>query len=200
LALDNCREAGTLTSGSLRMAIISIGGTANNPVLTADATITDFVSTEGNVSERSNGRFRVTVDESNPASTAVTLLSDNMSAQRLVGGQLVASRTLTNLSLREVINDTTGQSTATSAFVATGNFPGLGEGSFQVETLQDVITPGGAARPSTGRIRITGAANATIAATVVPTGVQLEIDRDGNGTVDVTRVLTWAEVDRLVGA
>jgi hypothetical protein len=150
------------------------------------------------ITERSNGIARLVVDESSPAVSVLTVSSAGLSTQRLAGNQVLATRTLTDMSLREVIDNASGQVTSTAALVATGNFPRLGEGSFQVETLQPVVTAGGALHPNSGRIRVTGANGATILMTVQTTGLRLEIDRDGNGTVDATRTLTWAEVDDLV--
>lgn len=193
-----CNEAGAVINGTLSMAVLGFSGTATNSVLTTEATLTDLQTTAMGVTERSNGTVRLVIDDSSAAATVLTVSSAGLSTQRLAGNQVLATRTLTDMTLREVVDNASGQVTSTAALVATGNFPRLGEGSFQVETLQPVITAGGALYPNSGRIRVTGANGATILITVQPTGLRLDIDRDGNGTVDATRNLTWAEVDDLV--
>jgi hypothetical protein len=192
---SSCVEAGVTTVGGLSMAIVAIGGTDAAPLLTADVLSANFEATIAGVTERTNGTMRITVDQTNPATTLVALSSANITTQRLRSGTVRATRTLANLAVRESLNTATGQTTTTAAFIASGTFPRLAEGSFEVQTPQPIIQDGGAVRPRSGQIRIIGANNASVLATVLATGMQLEIDSDGNGTVDTTRTLTWAEID-----
>jgi hypothetical protein len=195
---SNCAEAGVTTVGSLSMAIVAVGGTEAAPLVTADLSLANFEATIAGLGERTNGTMRITIDDTNPATTLVALSSSNITTQRLRNGVVRATRSLSDLNVRESINNATGQTTTTAAFIASGNFPRLGEGSFEVQTLQPIIRDGGALRPRTGQIKIIGASNASVLATVVATGMQLDIDNDGNGTVDNTRTLTWSEIDALL--
>lgn len=192
-----CKEGIAIANGSLSLRVVSISGTASNPLVTFDVSAQDFDSTVGPLSERTNGTLRITVDDTSDAVSVVTATSDRISTERRVNGTLRASRVLSALNLRESIVAATGQSTGTVALIASGTFPRLGPDavSFQVETLQPIVTNEGAAHPSAGQIKVTAANNASIVATVLATGLRLEIDRDGNGTIDETRELTWAQVD-----
>ncbi len=173
---SNCVEAGATTVGGLSMAIVAVGGTAAAPLLTADVSLINFEATIAGLAERTNGTMRITVDETNPATTLVAISSNEITTQRLRNGVVRATRTLANLNVRESMNNTTGQTTTTAGLIASGNFPRLGEGSFEVQTLQSIIQDGGALRPRTGQIKIIGANNASVLATVVTTGIQLDID------------------------
>lgn len=195
---SNCAEAGITTAGSLSMAIVAVGGTADAPLVTADVSLANFEATVAGLAERTNGTMRITIDDTNPATTVVAFSSANITTERLRNGVMRATRSLTNLNVRESLNNTTGQTTTTAAFIASGNFPRLGEGSFEVQPVQPIIRDGDALRPRSGQIRILGANNASVLATVVATGLQLDIDSDGNGTVDSSRTLTWAEIDALL--
>jgi hypothetical protein len=196
--LNSCREAGSTIVGTFLMTLVSVSGTGENLLLTTDVALTDLTTTTAGVTETANGTLRLIIDDTNPAVTQTRATGSSMTTQRIVNGQVVASRTVANFDLRSTLDDATGQGTTTAALIASGTFPRLGEGSFQVETLQPVVTPGGAVRPSSGRLRATGANGGNIVITVQSTGLLLEIDRDGNGTIDATRTLTWAEVDDLV--
>jgi hypothetical protein len=195
---NTCVEAGVTTVGALSMAIVAVSGTTTAPLITADVTLANFEAAAAGLAERTNGTMRITIDDTNSANTLVTLSSTTITSQRLRNGVLRATRTLSNLNVRESTNNTTGQSTTTAAFIASGNFPRLGEGSFEVQTLQSIIRNGGALRPSSGQIKILGANNASVLATIVATGMQLDVDSDGNGAIDNTRTLTWAEIDALL--
>jgi hypothetical protein len=200
LAFNACSEGGTTSNGTLTMRLVAVSGTATSPVLVYDIAVSDFDNTSGSLSERTNGTLRMTLDLSNLNVIAATTTSDRIAVEQRVNGVLRASRSLTAMALRNIVDINAGLDTATVAFVATGDFPRLGASavSFQVETLQALVTGAADVHPRAGQIKITAANNATILATVQATGMLLEIDRDGNGTVDETRNLTWAEVDALL--
>jgi hypothetical protein len=195
---SNCAEAGVTTVGSLSMAIVAVGGTDAAPLVTADVSLANFEATVAGLAERTNGTMRITIDDTNSATTQVAFSSANITTERLRNGVVRATRSLSNLNVRESLNNATGQTTTTAAFIASGNFPRLGQGSFEVQTVQPIVRNGGALRPSSGQIKIFGASNASVLATVVATGMQLDIDSDGNGTVDSSRTLTWTEIDALL--
>jgi hypothetical protein len=198
IVFRNCVEAGVTTVGSLSMAIVIIGGTDLAPLVTSDVSLADFEATIAGLTERTSGTMRITVDDTNSTTTLVTFSSTNITTQRLRNGVVRATRTLTALNVSELLNNATGQTTTTAAFVASGSFPQLGQGSFEVQTRQPMVRDGGALRPRTGQIKIIGANNTSVLATVLATGMRLDIDSDGNGTIDATRTLTWAEIDALL--
>jgi hypothetical protein len=66
----------------------------------------------------------------------------------------------------------------------------------RVETLEALRTNAFAENPISGVLRIRGADNASITITALDeVTVQLEVDSDGDGSVDATIVTTWAELD-----
>lgn len=69
-------------------------------------------------------------------------------------------------------------------------------GQLFVETLEAVRTNAFADNPISGVLRIVGASDGSITVTALDeTSVQLDVDVDGDGTIDATIVTTWDELD-----
>lgn len=193
---NNCQEAFGTANGTLSMTFVQIDSAQTYVI--ADATLTTFTVSVGNVAERANGSIRLTSDERSATQTITEVSSGGFTFERLVAGQVRATRTLIDYQYRSVETNATGDSSETFSYTATGSFPRLGEVSWQANTTASVVTPGNALHPSSGAGKVTGASGRSVAITVIATGLHLDIDQTGDGVVDVTRDLTWAEVDALL--
>jgi len=72
-------------------------------------------------------------------------------------------------------------------------------GSFTYETI-DIFTGTGNSEPSSGTMEITGADGSAITLTALnTTDVRLEIDTDGNGTIDTTITTNWDALETELG-
>lgn len=191
LTFSNCAEDGTTLNGSLRFTLVSFNDTGT--VFTVDAALTNLRATTGNVVERLDGSMRMTLDDSSPTQSVITLTTPFIATERVVAGDVRASRSLRALNMQEVLEDA-GSVTTTSNFVASGIFPELGEVSFQVQTVQALFTPAQEVHPTSGVLRVTGANNTSALLTIGPDTVEIDVDNNGDGTVDTTLVLPWDEI------
>jgi hypothetical protein len=191
LTFTNCAEDGTTLNGSLRFTLVSFNDAGT--VFTVDVALTNLRATTGNVVERLDGSMRMTLDNSNPAQSTTTLSTPFIATERVVAGEVRASRSLRELTMQEVLDDTTGSLT-TAAFVASGSFPELGDVSFRVQTVQVLFTPLQEVHPTSGVLRVTGANNTSALLTIGPDTVQVDVDNNGDGTPDTTLFLTWDEI------
>jgi hypothetical protein len=192
LTFNNCTEDGATLNGSLRFTLVSFNDAGT--VFTVDVVLTNLRATTGNVVERLDGSMRMSIDNSNPAQDIVTLSTPFIATERVVAGQVRASRSLRELTMQEVLDNATGNLTTTSAFVASGNFPELGDVSFRVQTVQALVTPVQEVHPTSGVLRVTGANNTSALLTIGPDTVQVDVDNNGDGTTDTTLTLTWDEI------
>lgn len=198
ITFNNCSELGTTSNGALAMQIVSVSGTGSALVLTTDATLTDFSVVDGPITERTNGTMRLTIDDSRADQTVITASSNNITSERRRGSELLSTRSITAWNMLSVSSDSSGLTSTTNNLVATGRFPVLGEGSFQVETLQPIVNNLTSPYPTAGRIRVSGANGSNLVATVQSTGLLVDVDADGNGTADSSRTFTWAELEALI--
>ncbi len=193
LDFDRCRESDAMLDGRLAMRFVSVSPDLTQ--LTADATATALTATVGAVAQRADGTIRIAIDESVATRSLLRVTSDAFGFRRLVGGTVRTTRTLFDYDYRLETATATGQTTESFAYVASGTFPLLGEVSFAVESTAPVVTPGGAAHPASGAATVTGRNGTTLDLTVVPTGVKLDLDRAGDGSVDWSRTVTWATIE-----
>lgn len=192
LTFNNCTEDGVTLNGSLRFTLVSVNDTGT--AFTVDVVLTNLRATTGNVVERLDGSMRMSLDDSNPAQNTVTLSTPFIATERVVAGEVRASRSLRELTMQEVLDKATLDLTTTSAFVASGSFPELGDVSFRVQTVQALITPAQEVHPTSGVLRVTGANNTSALLTIGPDTVEIDVDNNGDGTVDTTLFLTWDEI------
>lgn len=83
-----------------------------------------------------------------------------------------------------------------SSVTMTGSFVAQSIGGrATISTPQALSTQAGATYPSQGQVLIAGASGSTLLATVLnATQVQLQVDANGDGTIDGTTVVTWASL------
>ena len=139
--------------------------------------------------------MRITLDETSSATTTLTLSGSSLSFDRLVNGAARATRTLSNYNYQLATTLATGTTSQSFSFTASGSFPRFGTVSFAAQTTQPIVTLAGAAHPSSGAGKVTGANGTSVTVTVISTGVRLDVDTNGDGTIDATLTRMWAELD-----
>lgn len=194
LTFSACVETpGLVLDGSLGISVVS--STATLQVW--DIQATNLSITLGDIVWRESGSTRVTIDDRTAGVSMVTSTSARSSYFRSVGGQQRASYTLLNSTLTSAQDTTTGMVTATASFVATGTFNGLGDVSYKVETPAALQGPADATHPTSGTVKITGAANASLLLVLGATSVRVLADYNGDGVADSDTTRTWEEIDAL---
>ena len=193
LAFNSCVEGTETLTGTLSVTLVSTssGGKLN----VVDATASAFTIATTGLGERLNGGMRITLDETSSATTAITLSGSSLSFDRLVNGAARATRTLSNYNYQLATTLATGTTSQSFSFTASGSFPRFGTVSFAAQTTQPIVTLAGAAHPSSGAGKVTGANGTSVTVTVISTGVRLDVDTNGDGTIDATLTRTWAELD-----
>lgn len=106
-----------------------------------------------------------------------------------------AARTMSSYTLDLARTTATGSVAANFNFKCSGTFPNISAVSFDVRTTQAFVAPRGATRPTSGVAKVTGANGSNATITVVSGGVRLDVDTNGDGTVDSTQSLTWAQLE-----
>ncbi|UUX96744.1 hypothetical protein [Aquabacterium sp. J223] len=184
-------------SGSMALTIVQAN--ANPTLFVADGTLTNLTLSRGTRVDRLSGPLRLSFDDRAGSQTVIDATSSGLTYTRLVNDNLRSQRTLTDYTYRAVITASNGQTAETFSYAATGNFERLGQGvAWSASTTQPLVTPAGAARPASGAGRILGAAGRSVAVTVTPTGLRLDIDHSGDSGTDTTSDLTWAQFDALL--
>jgi hypothetical protein len=196
-----CVEAGERLDGTFALTIAAVNATETSYRLELAAT--NFGITSGGVGERLNGTLQIALDDTSPTQSLIGVSSASFSVDQLVGNTVRASRTLSDFDYRLALTTATGATSETFTFTASGNFGAIGSSpvSFLSATVTPVVTTSASAlRPSSGSMRVTGSGGATVLATVISTGLRLAVDANGDGVAEETRDLTWAELDRQLGA
>ncbi len=184
-AFDNCleEEAGLL-DGSVTLVIeqLDIDGVLGVDTFTMvfSAIFDDFVSEEGSL----DGDISLSA-VSGPGQTNVDVSGDSL-AVGLAGE---------SLTLLDYVVDTFEDNTAlVENFDFTLRVSGLGQ--ITVDTLEAWRTLGFSETPISGVLRIVGLDNGSILVTALDEmSVQLDVDEDGDGTVDATIITTWDELE-----
>lgn len=195
MAFSNCVEGNSTTNGSLSFTFVNINSNVDPTLVVVDLTASQLTATVGGIGERINGGVRLTADSTDSTKSVVSVAGDSFSFERLVNGTARASRKLSNYSYRIETGTATGTTSETFAYSASGSFPRFGTVSFEAHTTQAVVTPGNASYPTAGAGKVTGANGTSVTITVVADGVDLGVDSNGDGTVDITLHRTWQQFD-----
>jgi hypothetical protein len=180
----DCREGDSVLNGSVTLEIesMSLEGELGMDtfVLAFRAVFDDFTAGDGSI----DGDISLSITSA-PGQTDVVVSGDRLAIS--VSGELLS---LLDFDVSSVED--------TSALVETFDFT-LSISSFgnvTVETVETWRTLAFAEEPISGVLRIIGAGNGSITVTALDEmSVQLEIDEDGDGTVDATIITTWDELD-----
>lgn len=181
---ENCAEGDSVLNGSVTLEIesLSLQGELGVDAFTLAfrAVFDDFTTGSGRI----DGDVSLNITSA-PGQTNVVVSGDTLAVS--VSGQL--------LSLLEFdVSSSEDTSALLETFDFTLSISSLGR--LTVETLEAFRTLAFADEPISGVLRIIGAGNGSITVTALDeTNVQLEIDENGDGTVDATIITTWAELD-----
>jgi hypothetical protein len=190
LVFTNCDDGdGQVVNGRLTLTIDSVSGDMTTQFFALGATL-DFQSfsvREAANTTTVNGGFSMLLDTTGYPVTEAALSSPYLS---VTDG--VRTATLSNYSTMATVDE----SSQPPAFSVTSSgridLPARG-GSVSYSTPEP-FAGFGEGDPDSGVLFVRGASGATITMTVQSsTQVQLEMDYDGNGTVDETVILTWVE-------
>ncbi len=187
---NNCDLGGIIYSGGFDFDVLSFNGDifSNFYAMTLDLDAANFtIRIFGEDTVAMNGSIQLGLNfQMSPAST-VTMSGDELTLT--VGSE---SATLFDFSLTE---SSDGATLATTTIDSTGS---LGSPSFAGRVSYDTTVPfqyTGSNSAYVGTMEITGAEGTRILVTAVDeNSVQLDIDSDGDGLTDVTRVMTWQEL------
>lgn len=193
LDFDACREDIAVLDGELSMRFVTVNSDLTRVV--ADATARALTARVGRFAQRADGSLRIETDESSATRAILRVTSDWFSLRRSVDGVTRTTRTLYDYDYRYEEILSSGRTSETFSYVASGQFPVLGEVSFAAATTAPIVTPGGAEFPSSGAATVTGRNGTTLDLVVVPTGVAWELDRGGDGSVEASGLRTWAQLE-----
>lgn len=182
----DCDDGVIVVSGTFQMTIMSFAGdfVSGSFSFEVDATLGDFHVTENGVTSASiDGAVTLGLDL-----TVLPYIGLTVSSSALDVDDGVSVRTLENYSLSETRDSLTGAYTrsvsgrvTSSAFFGAVDF----ETSVALESLDDGYA-------YIGRLEISGAGGATIAIIILDsTTIRLEVDENGDGTVDRSIDTTW---------
>ena len=180
---------GYVISGTVDITIAAIQGDILTDVflLGMDVLMTDVVVTEGTSVMTANGDFTLTLD-----SLAFPVVRTSLSGADLQLGSDGETVTLTDYDHALEIDMLTAALVAN--VIGRLDSSTLG-GSVDYETVI-AIEATGDSDPNVGEFLITGADNSSVRIVIIDsTHIQLEIDENGDGTVDAFVDTTWAELN-----
>jgi len=178
---------GVVVDGRAAFEIVAFSGDVAMGMLTLTVSMTleSLQYIEDGVGGSMDGDLSFTIDTTNMesfvavSSTLITLAHGSVST------------TLKNYIMTMTADPTLGTVTLDSS--ATVNRSDL-SGEFSYVTSTSLVFSGGAG-PESGQIEVTGAGGGTMTISILGAEqIELEIDADGNGTIDEVIVTTWAEL------
>lgn len=184
---------GLVLDGGLGISVVSSKATLQ----VWDILTTNLSVTLGDLIWRESGTTRMTTDSRTAGVSTVTSTSARSSFFRSVGGQQRDSYALLDSTQTSALNTASGTVTATASFVASGSFNGLGDVSYKVETPVALQGPADAAHPSSGTVKVSGAAKRSLLLVLGPTSLRVLADFNGDGVADSDTTRTWEEIDAL---
>ncbi len=183
---------GAVLDGRLELVIRALSGDPLTDVflVRADVDLDDLVLTESGMSATGNGEFTLTLDSLGYPLT-VTSLAGSLFEMVSAGEEI--RLTAFDMQLEEDYGQQPVPGTATASGTVTN--PQLaGKVGFLTENGAPLVASG-TGDPHGGIIRITGAAGSRVRALVGPGGVvDLEVDANGDGTVEDVIGTTWSEL------
>ena len=179
---------GVVTSGRLEFEIVSFSGdiAMGRITLTVSMVLESFEFFDNGLGGSMSGNLSFTVDTTNLPESFVGISSAEFSVS--TGNE---SLTLQDYILTMTVDPMLGTIVLdSSAAVATAQL----SGSASYVTTESLVF-GDDGQPASGQILVTGAGAATLTINILSAElVELEIDTDGNDTVDEVIVTSWAEL------
>ena len=189
LLFSLCDEGdGTVMDGGFDFVVQSFQG---DPLTGAflfnvGVTVSGLSMTEGGETTTLSGDMTLTVDTMNPPSAAISVYGSSLT---VLSG--VETGSLSEFSIVTTVDPLAGTTLfELNGYLMSSEFTGDVHFSTTAALQLDV-----AGDPSTGEVVITGADGATITMRIVSAQqVELDIDLDGDGSIDEMQVTTWADL------
>jgi hypothetical protein len=187
-------DGGVVRSGSQQQTLAATN--ANATLRTFDVVVDDLALALNGLQQSVAGNARVvanTTDANRPTSTTT---SERITVTRRVNGTVASTHSITALLRDEVLDAGKGGSSFTTRMTTAGTFPSLGEASFQIETPQPLVK-GADIFFASGQIKVTGSGNTSVLITALGDGaggMNLKIDTNGDGVVDVEQTVTLTDL------
>lgn len=183
----DCDDGLAVVDGRLSMTITTFEGAMDSGMFSLGVSLelTAFTVVEDGETVAADGDVTMTISAASPMLT-LTMTSSSLAVS---GGD--GTHELSGYSLTQSIDSASGEySVDASGTVESSAF----EGAATFDVTEPFIGSG-AAHPGSGELLVSGAGGATLRLIVLDTTfVRLELDTDGNGTVDETVDATWDEL------
>lgn len=189
LSFTNCVDLGETLNGQVTIGNFQVTGDPTSTNFSLSATISINLTIVDSLGTMSlNGAFTVTMAQSG---NALTMSISSSSLTMTDNGE-----TLTIGNFTVTFTEDLGTGAYTIAFDGPVTSTDLG-GTVVVDTTLP-FAGGGSAYPTSGSMTISGANNTRVVVTVVGVNsVQLQIDADGNGTLETTQMTTWSALSLM---
>lgn len=194
---DACVQVALESVGKAREVVTAVNAAQTN--FQAHGELTGFGGTDKGVTTLATGPYDLNFDRTNAAIAKITSSSDKpVSVERRINQRANAAYSLTALTRSIEVDTTASANILKFSYTASGSFPVLGATRFQVNTPQNVSLGLGAV---TGAIKVAGAGGSTLLLTFLGdnvVSVRLDLDTNGDGTIDQTQTRTADALVKLV--
>lgn len=190
VSADMCDDgAGEVLDGDMSMVVDAFSGDFLGGIynLTMAMTLTDLSATSATDTITSNGDATVTID-----TTQAPFVLASVTGTSLTTDTNTSSETLTDFQTTQTVDGTVQTNPYTlssTGTLDTTKLPGTIDYDTPVTFLGDDF-----GYPHTGELLVTGANSSARLIAVDAQNVRIEIDSDGDGTVDETLNMTWDEL------
>jgi hypothetical protein len=184
----SCVEDGATVSGRFAMRVTSFSGDLASGAFSFGVSVdlTSFAVTVDGETATANGKIAIAVNATFAGTVSMTVTSSSITI-----GDGASSLTLSDYSVTRTIDTVAGTFTLDAGGTLTST---AFSGAVTFDTTA-VLQGTGDSFAFAGQVVITGANGATIRVTVLDsTFVRLEVDANGDGTVDTTVDKTWHEL------
>lgn len=192
---NNCVELGETANGTLRFAFNALTGNLNSDVFTASLTLSfeAFRVTSAAGSVLANGTVTLNTASRGDYDQDFGLTAPSYREELNLGGT-VTSRTLTNFVTFEKIVPALSGYTFSAKVDGTLTSSALGGKSVVISNItpfSGVGTPSTQSYPASGQALVTGAASSLRITAVSDSSVFINVDTNGDGTVDLATSHPW---------
>lgn len=195
----NCVEAGKKMNGKLTMTFSNLSGTigsAYNWGATLALAFTNFSVEENGEVSGVNGDMTLAYSQTNSQNSSASITGSSMRATLARNGATVLDETLASYNVSDTIVSTL--ETQSSNFTFTDNLAAKLT-SYVVKTITPFKQTSGSSYPYQGALTITAGNGSKATVTALDsTNVRIDVDSNGDGTVDQTINTTWVALDGLI--
>ena len=196
---DACVQSGIESAGKARETVTAVSATQS--IFEARGELTGFGSTEAGVSVLETGPYDLTVDRTNAAAPNISSSSNQaINVERRVNQKANAAYSFTAMKRSLVGDIAAGVITLNASYTVSGSFPALGATRFQISTPQNLSVQSGSGA-ITGTLKVAGTGGSTLLLTFLGDNVdslRLDLDANGDGTIDQTQTRTTEQLVQLV--